>query len=124
MPGRLFKCVCVYVCVHGATACSSSRESDKYVEKWEPVYDFYFYIPTRATDATMRACVSAERMPGSRLYTSAGFGCFFLLGPDDRESVVVTLQSNNKAMIHTLTCRPGRRFISSSHNVDTPGKYF
>lgn len=43
---RLEECLsvreCVCVCVHGARTCSSSRESDKYVEKWEPVYDFYF----------------------------------------------------------------------------------
>lgn len=35
-------------------------------------------------------------------------GCFFSSQCGDRESVVVTLQPNNKAMMHILSCRTGR----------------
>lgn len=46
-------------------------------------YVFYFYIHAQKSDATMRAsvcagvCVSADHMPASLLYASAGFKCFF-----------------------------------------------
>lgn len=37
-----------------------------------------------------------------------GMLIFFSSQCGDRESVVVTLQPNNKAMMHILSCRPGR----------------
>lgn len=70
----------------------------------------------------MCVCVCVDHMPVGRLYTSAGFRCFFSPRRVDGESVVVALQSNNKTMIRILTCRPGRLFISSGSNGDIRGR--
>lgn len=94
------KCVFNYVCMEREQRSGSPS----------PIFIFTS-IHEHLTPCRVCMCVSSDHMPASPLHTSAGwdaFFFFFLSQCGDRESVVVTLQPNNKAMMHILSCRPGR----------------